>query len=116
MRRTRKEKKVQVLSIDEVLGAVVTEHLFLEVVDDPEGIDLGLGLGLGAIEGRGKDDAHTTVVDFGVLAGVVVVGADFGLFEPRGTRSLLRLWRTGCLALLRRTKSTRWPGGCWQRF
>ena len=63
-----------------MLGAVVTEYLFLEVVDDPEGIEVGLGLG--AIEGLSEDEAHITVMDFVVLAGVVVGGADFGLLEP----------------------------------
>lgn len=69
-------------AIERAFVTVIQAHLFLEALQEPHGIDLGLHLRGAVVEGGGADNADAAVVGFDELPSPVVFGDDFRLFEP----------------------------------
>lgn len=69
-------------AIERTFVAVIQSHLFLQALQEPHRIDLGLHLRGAVIEGSGADNADAAVVGFDELPSTVVFRDDFGLFEP----------------------------------
>lgn len=69
-------------AIERAFVAVIQSHLFLQALQEPHGIDLGLHLRGAVVEGSGADNADAAVVGFDELPSAVILRDDFGLFEP----------------------------------